>query len=463
MTAQPPNRRILIVDDNLAIHKDFQKILAPPAPADTTFEDLEAQMFETEAPSRAAVFELAYASQGQEALALVTEASRIGQPFALAFVDMRMPPGWDGLETIERIWRVDPEIQIVICSAYSDYTWNDLSRRLGDRDSLLVLKKPFETIEITQCAHALTTKWNLAHRLRSHIDELEQSVASRTEELVRANALLGEQIRERDRVEEELRLSLRLKSIGQLAAGIAHEISTPIQYVGDNLQFLREGFEQVAAHTTACGRGAAECTPEQAAELDYVFSELPNALVAIEHGVARVTRIVSSMREFAHPGSAEMALADINRALTNTLAVSAHSYHYIADVETDLGVLPLVRCHAGDLNQVFLNLITNAAHAMEGRPERGKLGIATRVDGDDVVISISDNGCGIPDHIRSRVFDPFFTTKEIGRGTGQGLAISRTIIVDRHHGTMTFETAAGTGTTFQIRVPIAGSQRPAAN
>ena len=371
---------------------------------------------------------------------------------------MRMPPGWDGLQTIERIWQVDADLQVVICSAYSDYTWTDLARRLGDRDSLLVLKKPFETIEIVQAAHALTTKWNLAPACACMSRSSTHTVASRTAELVRANECSASDPRARS---GRGRAAAVAAPQGDRPArrGIAHEISTPIQYVGDNLQFLREGFEQVAAHNTSCGRTTVACTPEEAAELEYVFSELPNALVAIEHGVARVTRIVSSMREFAHPGAADMALADINRALENTLAVSAHSYHYIADVETRLGTLPLVRCHAGDLNQVFLNLITNASHAMEVGARRGRLGVSTRVDGDHVVISISDTGCGIPEQIRSRVFDPFFTTKELGRGTGQGLGISRTIIVDRHQGTLTFE-SSDEGTTFHVRIPIAGAQGP---
>jgi two-component system NtrC family sensor kinase len=451
MTTTPDNRRILIVDDNPAIHEDFAKILAAPNQANGDLELLEAQLFDMVAPAPSpAVFELTFASQGSEALRLVTEAKERGAPFALAFIDMRMPPGWDGLETIERIWQVDPEIQIVICSAYTDYTWADLTARLGERDSLLIVKKPFDTIEVIQCAHALTTKWNLAHRLRAHLEHLEHSVASRTAELVLANRLLADEIRERDRIEVELRLSQRLKSIGQLAAGIAHEISTPVQYVCDHLQFLREGFEQLAEHSRDLPKSE---------DLAYVLDELPGTLDTIDHGVARIAKIVSSMREFAHPGSSEMALADINRALANTLAVSAHSYQYVADVETSFGPLPLVRCHAGELNQVFLNLVVNAAHAMEGRPQRGTLGVRTRVEGNDVVISISDTGCGIPETHRDRIFDAFFTTKDVGRGTGQGLGISRTIIVDRHEGALSFDSAAGIGTTFHIRIPIAGTAR----
>jgi two-component system NtrC family sensor kinase len=451
MITAPDNRRILIVDDNQAIHLDFEKILAAPKQVNRDLELLEAELFDTAAPAPvSAVFELTFASQGIEGLRLATEAKERGAPFALAFIDMRMPPGWDGLETIERIWQVDPDIQIVICSAYSDYTWTDLTARLGDRDSLLIVKKPFDTIEVIQCAHALTTKWNLASRLRAHLEILEQSVASRTTELVLANRLLAEEIRERDRIEIELRLSQRLKAIGQLAAGIAHEISTPVQYVYDHLQFLREGFEQIAEHNR---------DQPKSEDLAYVLDALPTTLDTIDHGVARIAKIVSSMREFAHPGSSEMALADINRALENTLAVSAHSYQFVADVETSFAPLPLVRCHAGEINQVFLNLVVNAAHAMEGRAQRGILGVRTSVEGNQAVISISDTGCGIPEENRDRIFDSFFTTKDVGRGTGQGLGISRTIIVDRHEGALSFDSSAGVGTTFHIRIPIAGTRQ----
>ena len=157
------NRRILIVDDNRSIHEAFEKILAAPRSDTGELEALEAQMFGAEITAPAsAVFDLTFASQGQEAVDRVFDADREGKPYALAFVDMRMPPGWDGLETIERLWQVDPDLQVVICSAYSDYTWADLARRLGGRSSLLIIKKPFDPIEVIQSAHALTAKWSLA-------------------------------------------------------------------------------------------------------------------------------------------------------------------------------------------------------------------------------------------------------------------------------------------------------------
>jgi two-component system NtrC family sensor kinase len=464
--------RILIVDDNLAIHDDFRKVFAPPAAGSSTLDDLEAELLDTRNAGGPPVtpFELVSAFQGRDALDHVVAAAAAGRPFALAFVDMRMPPGWDGLETIERIWQVDPDIQIVICSAYSDHSWSDLRARLGARESLLILKKPFDTVEVIQCAHALSTKWTLARQVRAHVGELERIVTARTEQLVHANAALAKQLEARERMEAELRLSQKLEAVGQLAAGIAHEINTPIQYVADNLQFLRDGMmalstmahDMLAATTASRSDATAVLVAQLAAlaataDLDYLNQEIPPALDSIRDGVDRIAKIVRAMKELAHPGPREATAVDLPHALQNALEVTAPSYRYIADVKTEFAPMPPVVCFSSDLNQVFLNLIVNAAHAIEDKHAgRGRLGIQTRVDGPDAVIAISDTGSGIPEANRDRIFDAFFTTKEVGRGTGQGLAISRSIIVERHGGTLTFDSTVGVGTTFYVRIPLAG-------
>jgi two-component system NtrC family sensor kinase len=466
------NHRILVVDDNHAIHDDFHKIFAPPDETAGTLDDLEAALLDLPAPTAPlpAQFELVSAFQGREALDHVIAATQANRPFALAFVDMRMPPGWDGLETIERIWQVDPDLQIVICSAYSDHSWSDLRARLGPRESLLILKKPFDTLEVVQCAHALTTKWELARKVRAHVDDLEATVAARTQELVQANSALADHLRMLERMETELRLSQKLEAVGQLAAGVAHEINTPIQYVADNLQFMRDGMlalSTMASEMVAVARAAR--SPQTAplvdqleavaadAELEYLSREIPVSLDSVHDGVARIAKIVRAMKELAHPGPREATAVDLARALQNALDVTAATYRFVADVETEFAPLPPVVCFGSDLNQVFLNLIVNAAHAMEDKQAgRGQLGIRTSLDGDHAMIAISDTGSGIPEANRERIFDAFFTTKEVGRGTGQGLAISRSIVVDRHGGTLTFDSKVGVGTTFYVRIPIAG-------
>lgn len=200
--------RLLLVDDNAAIHEDFKKILATPAKAVSELEDFEADIFEK--PKNLIerlAFRLDSAFQGQEALALVEKSLADNDPYVLAFMDIRMPPGWDGVETIERIWKVCPELQMVICSAYSDYTWEDLIRRFGHTDNLLILKKPFETVEVLQIAHALTKKWSLALQSRLWMKDLDRLVRERTQELVVANEQLRAEITARTEAQEALRIS----------------------------------------------------------------------------------------------------------------------------------------------------------------------------------------------------------------------------------------------------------------
>jgi signal transduction histidine kinase len=197
---------------------------------------------------------------------------------------------------------------------------------------------------------------------------------------------------------------------------------------------------------------------EEESDCAYLLEEIPKALGQTLEGVTRVATIVRAMKDFAHPESKEMAAADLNRALHSTLTVARNELKYVADVETDFGDLPLVLCNIGDLNQVFLNLLVNAAHAigetMKGSGQKGKIRVRTASEGSTVLVTISDTGCGIPEVNRTKIFDPFFTTKEVGRGTGQGLAIARSVVVDRHKGTLTFESEVGRGTTFYIRLPL---------
>lgn len=304
---------------------------------------------------------------------------------------------------------------------------------------------------------------------KSAEDELAQSVA----ELAHTNQKLQQAQAERDKVEAELRLAQKLEAIGQLAAGIAHEINTPMQYIGDSVHFLRQSFEdllrildaQQEAHQVLGSGPVLEADmlkvseAEDNADLDYIRERVPRALERTLEGIERVTSIVRAMKEFAHPDSAERSSIDINRALSNALVVSRNEYKYVAEVETGFGALPPVPCHAGELNQVFLNLLVNAAHAIgdvvKGSDRKGVIRVRTAVDGDTVVIQIQDTGTGIPEEIRNRIFDPFFTTKPVGKGTGQGLAIARSIVVGKHRGALTFTSEVGRGTTFTIRLPLA--------
>ena len=278
---------------------------------------------------------------------------------------------------------------------------------------------------------------------------------------------------DRKRQEIEVRQSQKLEAVGRLAAGIAHEINTPIQFVGDNTRFLVNSFQhelklmakyEDLLQSAARGPVSAALLEEVAAtrrdaDWPYLQEEIPRAMEQMLEGLGRVSTIVRGMKEFSHVDrSNEKSAGDINRAIESTLIVVRHELKPVADVETQFGELPAVMCQLGDLNQVFLNLLVNAAHAIgdvvKDTAARGTIRIATRTDGDWVEISITDSGTGIPEEVRDKMFDPFFTTKEVGKGTGQGLALARAVVVENHGGTLTFVTEMGKGTTFLVRLPL---------
>jgi PAS domain S-box-containing protein len=279
-----------------------------------------------------------------------------------------------------------------------------------------------------------------------------------------------ENVTDRKRLEGSLRQAQKLEAVGQLAAGIAHEINTPVQFVSDSVHFIREAVADLLGVLgryrvlrDAAARSFPElCThvseAEEEADVEYLAEQLPKALDRALDGLSRVATIVRGMKSFAHPDEKEKAAADLNHALHATLAISRNEYKYVADVETEFGDLPPVICHVGELNQVFLNIIVNAAHAIgdvvRGTESKGRIRVKTWRDGDSALVAISDTGSGIPEEVRHRIFDPFFTTKEVGRGTGQGLSIARAVVVEKHQGELTFQTEIGHGTTFVIKLPI---------
>ncbi len=284
---------------------------------------------------------------------------------------------------------------------------------------------------------------------------------------------LYSEMQERERMGIELRLAQKLESVGRLAAGIAHEINTPTQYIGDSVLFIESAyrdFEKLRAtyvdalrelgdHDAA--RAVLQRVKETEESLDLAFleKEIPKAFERTMDGVRRVASIVRAMKEFAHPDSAEHNPADLNHAIETTLLVAHNEYKYTAQIETHLGELPDVMCNVGELNQVFLNLIVNAAHtiAESGKDvQTGLIAITTRSNGTHVEIDVVDNGCGIPEENLEKIFDPFFTTKPVGRGTGQGLAITRAIVTEKHAGTVAVHSEVGRGTRFSLRLPISG-------
>lgn len=275
--------------------------------------------------------------------------------------------------------------------------------------------------------------------------------------------------------EQQLGIAQRLESIGRLAAGIAHEINTPIQYIGDNIRFLEKSYASMAKvlrEFLTCLAGVRQGEDPQphltrieaaiaGADLDFLEAEIPAAIAQSLEGVEHVTSIVLGMKKFSHPDREEWRYADLNQALRDALLVARNEWKYVAEVTTDFDTaLPLVSCLAGDLNQVFLNIIINAAQAVEEavreRGGKGSIEVSTRRTGEWAEIRVQDSGVGIPTSCRDKIFDPFFTTKEVGRGTGQGLAIAHSIVVDKHGGAITVQSKEGNGACFLIRLPLHG-------
>jgi two-component system, NtrC family, sensor kinase len=472
----PRNRRILVVDDNPAIHEDFQKIFRGSVATASSLSETEAAFF-GEAPNCEPVadvdVEMDSAFQGEEALQRVEAALAVNRPYAMAFMDVRMPPGWDGIETAVRIWQRDPHLQIVLCTAYADYSWQSMRAQLGRTDRLVILKKPFDTVEALQLAVSLIEKWRTSRQAALKMSTLEQVVRRRTRELEEVNQSLQAEIHGRQLLESQLVQAQKLESIGQLAAGIAHEINTPIQYIGDSVDFLRsavssigqvvdeyrQALDSLPESDSAGSLRARLQSAEETAELQFLTSEIPKAFERTQDGITHVAKIVRAMKEFSFPDSREQSYSDVNRALEITLVVARNEYKHVARIETHFSEIPEVKCHISELNQVFLNLIVNAAHAIQesGKcPDEGVISVRTLSAGGQVEIQIGDNGCGIAPEHRNKVFDLFFTTKPVGRGTGQGLSIAYATVVKKHGGSLSFDSEVGRGTTFLVRLPQAG-------
>jgi PAS domain S-box-containing protein len=276
---------------------------------------------------------------------------------------------------------------------------------------------------------------------------------------------------ERRNLERQLNQTHKMEAVGQLAGGIAHEINTPIQYIGENLKFIFESYQDTTSLLKSYSQlmQKAADLPElqqdvanvkamiEEIDLTYLEEETTSAIEQSISGTEQVANIVQAMKEFAHPGSKQMVLADMNRIVSNAVAVCKNEWKYVADTELKLGDnLPQVKCLGGEVSQVVLNLVINAAHAIEAAElgRKGLITISTSYNQDYLEVSVTDTGTGIPKDVQDHVFNPFFTTKDVGQGTGQGLAIAQDIVVVKHQGELFFETEEGAGTRFVMRLPL---------
>lgn len=405
--------RILVVDDNPSIHDDFRKIFAPDEEGSDSFDELDAAMFDS-APARIALYcTIDTASQGEEALACLEAARGQGRPYAVAFVDIRMPPGWNGVETARKLLSEDPYLQVVLCTAYSDFRWEEIVSALGNTDRVLILKKPFSVIEVQQLAYSLIMKWRLMRTSERQKIELEHRVAVRTMELSHANEQLRREMAERARVEEELRKAQRLEALGRLAAGLGHEINNPLGFVAGSIEMIEGELARLRRWIPAGETGPIE-----------------EAVRAAAVGVDRIAKIVNDVRLFSRPSDIPVEPVDIWRSLTGCVKAIEDRLDPEVALIVDLADMPAVLGKRVEIEQVFINLLENAVQAVgevEGPQRRIQVSAQTDERG-DVVVVIADTGPGIREDALDKVFDPFFTTKPPDQGTGLGLSICHSIV-----------------------------------
>ncbi|MBW1880912.1 MAG: hybrid sensor histidine kinase/response regulator, partial [Deltaproteobacteria bacterium] len=443
------NRRILVIDDNPRIHDDFRTILVRDTDGVDFLLDMEAELFGEPEPRRSpeVSFEVDSAYQGREGLELVRRAKEEERPYAMAFVDVRMPPGWDGIETIKRIWEVDPDLQVVICTAYSDYSWEETVEILDPCERFLMLKKPFDTVVVRQLAHSLTEKWQLYQQAKQQLTDLRHAVDERSRDLERAHHQLQREAEERRKVETALRRAWELE---------------PEDRAEDEIGALQDSFtdlnQLLASYQALLSREVRPGDPDAPVDtdLDDLLREIPAAVSRTLTGIDQVTVMVRALKEAGvEPSEAEPDTVDLNKIVAGALTDTLDEYVYVAEVECDYGQIEPTKGDAGDLSEALRILLVNAANAISGAVgnsgQKGTIRVRTAMEGDRTVISVSDTGGGIPDQIGDQIFEPFFTT---WGGGGQGLAVARSIVEEKHGGSLTYETELGKGTTFLVKLPL---------
>jgi len=425
--------RILVIDDNPSIHKDFQTILLDEEES-TTLNSLRNEVFgENTSESKArSVYELDFASQGKEGCEKVKQACSEKRPYELAFVDMRMPPGWDGLKTIEHIWEIDPKVQVVICTAYSDYSWGEITERLGKSENLLILKKPFDCAEVAQFASALTEKWILARKASLKAEQLEQMVKEQTDELIKANEQLKNEITERQQA--EIRQTELIKKVDNInkelkdfASIVSHDLKAPLRGIKTLATWILD-----------------DCSDN--------LGEQANEQIHLLLGrVERMYKLIDGVLQYSRAGLAEgkETQVSLEKFIPEVIDMLVPPENITVTIESKL---PEIECDETHIMQLFQNLLSNAIKYMD-KPQ-GRIKIGCDEENDFWKFSVTDNGPGIEEQYFEKIFKMFqaLTVSEEFKGTGVGLNIAKKI-VELYGGKIWVESKMGEGSTFFFTLP----------
>jgi len=425
--------RILIIDDNPNIHKDFESILIDEE-ASATFSALRTEVFGEPDADRTAknTYELDFASQGQEGCEKTGLALTQGRPYEVAFIDMRMPPGWDGLKTIEHLWRIDPNVQVVICTAYSDYSWEEITDRLGRSQNLLILKKPFDGAEVAQLASALTEKWVLAGQASLKAEQLEHIVKERTGELATINEQLKAEIAEREQAQQ------RQTDLIETVDNVNKELRDFVSIVSHDLKAPLRGISTLATWILE----------DSSDNLDEQASENMNLLL---DRVERMHNLIDGVLAYSRAGRAdgEAQSVDLGKFIPEAIDMLAPPENISITIDNEM---PVIECEETHMMQLFQNLVGNAIKYM-GKPQ-GWIKIGCVEQDGFWKFSVADNGPGIEEKHFEGIFKMFavLSVSEECKGTGVGLTVAKKI-VELHGGKIWIESEVGKGSTFFFTIP----------
>jgi signal transduction histidine kinase len=425
--------RILVIDDNPSIHKDFQTILLDEEESET-LNALRNEVFgnKTNAARSKSVYELDFASQGEEGCEKIKQACSEDRPYELAFVDMRMPPGWDGLKTIEQIWKIDTRVQVVICTAYSDYSWGEITERLGKSENLLILKKPFDSAEVAQLASALTEKWILARQASLKTEQLEQMVKERTDELIETNEHLKQEIAEREEAERrQAELIEKVDNINKelkdFASIVSHDLKAPLRGIKSLATWILD-----------------DCSDK----LGEQGNEQMNLLLG---RVERMYRLIDGVIQYSRAGRTEEKIVPVNldAFIPEAIDMLVPPENISITIEN---TMPVIECAETHVMQLFQNLLSNAIKYMD-KPQ-GRIKVGCVEDDGFWKFSITDNGPGIEEKHFEKIFKMFqaLSVSEEFEGTGVGLTIAKKI-VELYGGNIWVESKIGKGSTFFFTLP----------